>query len=91
MTEDLTQFFADFGVAATIGTTALTVIFDADMIEVAVGNIGQLHENRTALVATASLPSGTAEGTAITINSTAYVIKNMIPDGTGITTLELRA
>ena len=38
----------------------------------------------------ADLPSGAAAGDAITIDSTAYTVRVIQPEGTGITTLVLK-
>jgi hypothetical protein len=83
-TEDLAPFFADFGIAATVGGVACMGIFDAAYAD-ALG----MNGTRPALqVATAAVPS-VAEGAAVTIGAASYTVESVQPDGTGMTLLIL--
>lgn len=85
MQETLDAYFADFGTTATVNGVSVQAIFDAayaDPLGMA-GNTPQLT------VATADLPA-VAVGQAVTVNSTSYTVVGIEPDGTGITTLQLR-
>jgi hypothetical protein len=84
----------DFGSAATYtpsGGVASTVngIFDNDIIEVeAGGNISMAVRQPRFVCRTVDLSSA-AEGDALNVNSTAYTIRVVDHDGTGVTTLVL--
>jgi len=79
----------DFATAATFGGGTVNGIFDNEFVEVdAGGGVGfalvqPRFQCRTQDVSSAS------EGDAITIDGTAYTIRVVQPDGTGITTLVL--
>lgn len=77
-----------FAVSATVGASSFAVIFDAGY-QSALGGLvestGPVCQAQSADVATV------VQGTAITINSVAYSVTGVEADGTGITTLRLRA
>lgn len=89
LVEDLTIFFDEFAVTATLANGAtVSVIFDRAHIEV-MG--GQIDGTQPICVAqTADITANTiAFGTRITIGGTAYQVKGLHPDSTGLTTLML--
>lgn len=83
-TEDTTAFFADFSVPATLGAATFAVIFDASYID-ALG----ISTNQPAAVCKSADVAACTQGTPITINGTAYTVREVKPDGTGLTTLLL--
>ncbi|MBU0752367.1 MAG: hypothetical protein KJ787_13925 [Gammaproteobacteria bacterium] len=85
-TEDLTQFTADFGVAATVGAVSLTGIFN-NAYQDAFGLVA--GSSPVLLVVSAAAPSA-AVGDSVTVGSTSYTIARVEPDGTGITRLLLQ-
>ena len=94
--DDRSYFLADFGVAALYtpvgGTQAsITVIFDNEHIPVDTGgNVPFSLQQPKALCRTADL-TGTVEGAQIVIESTTYIIRVIMPDGTGMTEIMLEA
>ncbi len=88
MVEDFTPFFntAEHAVDALWkGTTTVQVILDNAYTE----TFGVNGSNPFVAVPTADMPS-VARGEAMVIDSVSYTIKNIEPDGTGITRLELQ-
>jgi hypothetical protein len=88
-TENLTPFFdvaSGFAVQATIGAATADVIFDAAYIGVSglVESTGPQCTGKTSDLAAA------VQGTSIAIDGTTYVVTGNQPDGTGLTTLQLR-
>jgi len=88
-TEDLSPFLdiaAGFAVSAVIGVATVPVIFDATYTSAGgmVESTGPQCTGKTSDLAAA------VQGTAITVNGTAYVVTGNQPDGTGITVLQLR-
>jgi hypothetical protein len=92
---ELEVFFSadDFGVTATytpLGGSASNVkgIFDNEFFEAAVGEVGVAIQ-QPRFVCRSSDISTAVEGDALTVNSVAYTIRVVQPDGTGVTTLVL--
>lgn len=92
---ELAVFFEtdDFGVAATYtpsGGSSSTVngIFDNEFFEAGLGEVGVAFQQPRFVCRTSDLPNA-AEGDAIVINTVAYTIRVVQPDGTGTTTLVL--
>jgi len=92
MTEDLTAFLStsEFAVDVVIGATTYQGILDKDFIAVTAGeasveSVGPAVHMRDVDV------SGVAHGTSITVGGTAYTVRGIEPDGTGMTTLILEA
>ena len=79
----------DFAVAATFGGGTVNGIFDKEYLEVDGGGTVAFAINQPRFVCRTSDVSSAAEGDAITINATSYVIKVVQDDGTGMTTLVL--
>lgn len=89
-TEDFTVFFADFGVTATPDVGAdVTVIFDRAHIEALGGGISGTQP--VALAVSADVSSWSSNGTKLTIAGTAYTLRDIQPDGTGLSLLILEA
>lgn len=97
--EDLTMFFTDFGVYATPSVGApFMVIFDRAHIEALGGDISGTQP--IALAASADVSALIAQTSTIVIagadhhppraGDVTYLIVDVQPDGTGMTTLQLR-
>jgi hypothetical protein len=86
---------ADFGVASSYtpaGGVASTVngIFDNEFLEVdPMTGLGVVSAQPRFICATADLPSAAAGGDAITISGTAYTVRVIQAEGTGVSTLVL--
>lgn len=85
----------EFGVAATYtlavgGDTPITGIFDmpAEIVERNAGP-GIISAELTFQCASAALPAGAVAGDTIEINSVNYTVRTVLPDGTGLTEIEL--
>lgn len=88
-TEDLSPFFdvaGGFAQTATVGATSFPVIFDngyqaalANMVE----STGPVCQAKSADVSTV------VQGTSITIATVSYKVREVQPDGTGVTILFL--
>jgi len=87
--EDHSQYFSDFGVTAAIGANSFSVIFDHEYFAVDIGEAGQEHRQPFFTCISSDLPQGAADGTVVTIGGTDYRIKNIRPDGTGISVVDL--
>lgn len=90
LTEDLTAFFADFGEPATPAAgAAITVIFDRQYLD----ELGVLEGNNpVALTTDADVAAAAlAHGSVLTIRGIAYTVREIQPDGTGLTLLQLWA
>lgn len=83
-TEDLSPFFADFSVAATLDGGAVTGIFDNGYIE----SFGMASRNPSYMLPSADVGSAT-QGSTLVISSATYRVTSVQPDGTGVTTLAL--
>jgi len=87
---------ADFGVSATYtplagGSATINVIFDNEFIPVDTGaSVAFAVQQPKATVRTADIPNAT-EGDVLAIDGVSYVIRVVMPDGTGITELLLEA
>lgn len=90
--EDLSPFFdtaTGFATSATVGGQSVAVVFDAAYTGALAGLVestGPQAICSSADVAARSI----VHGTAITINGTPYTVTGVQPDGTGLTTLQLR-
>lgn len=85
----------DFATAASYtpsGGSASTVngIFDSEFIEIdPLSGVGVVSAQPRFACAAADLPAGAAAGDAITISGTAYTVRELQADGTGVTMLVL--
>lgn len=82
--ESLDDYFNEFGIAATWQSQTVSVIFDNAYQE----NFGVAGVNPYITAQESKMP-GAARGQTVTINAVAYVIRNIVPDGTGILQIEL--
>lgn len=89
-TENLTAFFADFGVPATLGGSAVVGVFDNEHTVVPAGGFGMSSTQPRLTLPTAQVPAD-AIGQAVAVAGGAYVVVEHIPDGTGISVLNLEA
>lgn len=87
LVEDLTPFFADFGEAGTLDGNAVRVIFDAPM-ESATAVPGQYATTPQVQIATASVPAS-VEGITLSLNRGAFIVRERVDDGTGLSLLLL--
>jgi len=94
--DDRAIFFGtdDFGSAATYtpsGGSASTVngIFDNEIVEIEAGGSVTMAVRQPRFLCRTADISAAADGDALTVNSTAYTIRVVDHDGTGMTTLEL--
>jgi len=85
--EDLTTFLADFGEAGTLNGAAVRVIFDAPM-EAGGGMPGMYATTPQVQIPTTSVPAG-VEGLQLTLDRGAYIVREHIADGTGMSLLLL--
>jgi len=74
------------GEQVTYGAASIYAVFEHAYVEV--GGVESLHP--TLLVRDSDV-SGVAHGTSITVGGTAYTVRGIEPDGTGMTTLILEA
>lgn len=87
-TEDLSIFFADFGVPATLGGVAVVGLFDQAHELGNVGLVGMAGTQPVFTLATASL-AGDPVGQPLVVNATTYSVAAHEPDGTGLSRLLL--
>ena len=85
--EDLTPYFADFGVDGTLHGAAVRVIFDA-AVAPQLGGAGMLAAGPQAQIATASVPASPA-GKVLVIPAGTFTVREHLPDGTGLSVLTL--
>jgi hypothetical protein len=86
--EDLSVFFADFGVPATLEDASVRVIFDNAYLQAAVGPIGMASSQPVAVIATASVPAEPV-GLLLVVGANSYQVAAHEPDGTGTSRLLL--
>jgi hypothetical protein len=90
-TEDLNAIFDavyGFAVAAEYNGAEIMVIFEAEYYAVP-GQEVDIESTKPAAFVRSVEVSGVKIGDAITVDGTEYVVINVKPDGTGITTLAL--
>jgi hypothetical protein len=86
--EDFAVFFADFGVSATPNSgAAVTVIFDRAHIQAMGGEIS--GTGPIALAVSADVAAFVPHTTTLSIAGNTYTLRDMQPDGTGMTLLVL--
>ena len=79
---------AEFGVTATYGASSINGIFDSDYFAASVGAQVDIEGARLRfLCRTADLPSGGTHGDTIVIGAVTYKVREVHPDGTGMTEL----
>lgn len=85
-TEDLTPFFYDYGIAATVGGVALRGIFDNAYATL----LGFTAGTQPVLIIKAADAPSVAQGSAVAILTANYTVTGVEPDGTGIVLLRLQ-
>ena len=84
----------DFGIVAYYLRGRITHrvigIFDNIYVTVDIAEVGYASAEPEFLMQSSQVPSGAVQGDTITINSIAYIVRNIEPDGTGITRLRLQ-
>ena len=86
ISETLTDFLPDFGIAATRnGTTSVTGLFDKAYAEA----FGMIAGNDPVFRCLTSV--GMARGDTLSISGTTYTVMEIQPDGTGIDLCKLEA
>lgn len=89
-TEDISAFFSDFGVLATLNGAVVRGIFDAAY---ALGNVGMSGMASTQPVFTLNTDAlaGEVVGKTMQVNGGSYLVAAHEPDGTGMSRLLLEA
>lgn len=82
MTEDLTVFFADFGVPVAFGGYSTKALFDKAGTVQDLGGLPITVQEDSILYATDALP-GLKKDSAITVDSTAYTVRNVTKQDDG--------
>lgn len=85
---DFSALLADFGVDATLNGSAVRGIFDNASAS-GLNNM-MLGSNPTFTLATASV-SSSSRGKTLVVGAVSYTVREVKPDGTGMTLLELEA
>lgn len=85
--EDHAAYFTDFSVPATLGLATIEVIFDKAYIGALMGLVESTGP--CCLVMEKDIPN-MKQGTSIVIGGKTYAVTSVEPDGTGLTTLQLR-
>lgn len=86
-TEDLSAFFVEFSVQATLVGSTIAVIFDKAYIGALMGMVESTGP--CCLVMDKDIQN-LKQGASIVINTKTYIVTGVEPDGTGLTTLQLR-
>lgn len=86
MIEHLEAYFADFGVDASIGGVSCRGIFDAAYRDA----LGMASNQPQILVAAADLPD-LCVGQSVILSAGSFVVREIQPDSTGMTTLVLES
>jgi hypothetical protein len=82
----------EFGVSATYGDDTLNGILDSDYFAAEIGARVAIEGARLRFICrSADLPSEAAHGDSITIDSADYVVREIHPDGNGMTELVIEA
>lgn len=90
MVEDLMPFFnaAEFATAATLGGVAVLGIFDRAYAEASLG-FGSAASSRPSYTLPTSQATSAQGATLVVAGAGSYLVAEVQPDGTGITTLML--
>lgn len=89
-TEDLTAFFADFGVPATLGGASVVGVYDNGYSLGGAGMLGVASTQPTLTLPTAQVPADPV-GQAVAVAVKSYLVAEHQPDGTGVSRLLLEA
>jgi hypothetical protein len=81
----------DFGVDIVLSDKTIKGIFDSPHNPLSVGGEMQFSVQETYILVETADVTGIAYGSTLTIDSDSYVVTDVQPDGTGMTTLMLEA
>lgn len=84
-TEDIAPYFADFGTPATLDGAAVRGVFDGPS-SVVLGGVGTTAPRYTLSSAAAAAAT---QASVLVMAGTTYRVRDMLPDGTGLTELSL--
>ena len=92
MTEDFTAFLntGEFATAVTVDGNPINAIFDNAYVQVGFDGV-TVESVGPALLCTTADVSSAVQGTAAGVNAVNYTVGEVLPDGTGMTLLRLRA
>lgn len=76
MTEDMTVFFADFGVPVSFGSLTTKALFDKAGTVQDLGGLPITVQEDSILFATVALP-GLKKDSSLTVDGTAYTVRNV--------------
>lgn len=82
---DMSVFFSDFGVAATLDGGAVRGIFDSEYMQA----FGGMAGNATAFKLATASTTGVTTASLLVVGAATYRVRSVQPDGTGVTTLLL--
>lgn len=94
--DDRAAFLADFGVTCAYtpsggAASNITVIFDNEYIDVDTGGSVAFAMQQPKVLCRSADVSGIAEGDQMVISGTTYIVRVVMPDGTGMTEVMLEA
>lgn len=89
-------FLADFGVTASFtpsggAASDITVIFDNEYLDVDIGGAVAFATRQPKVLCRDGEISGIAEGDQMVISGATYIVRVVMPDGTGMTEVLLEA
>lgn len=85
-TEDLSPYFVDFGVTATVDGVSARGIFDNDFLT----TLGVTAGTGPVLLCKSADITSAAQGDTVVVAGISYTITSLEPDGTGLTLLRLQ-
>ena len=88
-TEDLSIFFADFGVDATLAAAPVRGIFDDDYVDSGLGARGMAGSGPAFTLASAQVPASPYGAALVVPGHGNYSVVEHRPDGTGLSVLLL--
>lgn len=93
---DRAIFLADFGVTASYtpaggSASDITVIFDNEYLDVDIGGAVAFATQQPKVLCRDGQISGIAEGDQMVISGSTYIVRVVMPDGTGMTEIMLEA
>lgn len=94
--DDRAIFLADFGVTASYtpaggSASDITVIFDNEYLDVDIGGAVAFATQQPKVLCLSADVTGIAEGDQMVISGTTYIVRVVMPDGTGMTEVMLEA
>lgn len=83
--EDLSVYFTDFGVAATLDGQAVRGVFDNGYMQA----LGGMASAEPSFMLRSADASTATQASLLVVAGTTYRVRSLQPDGTGVTTLLL--